>query len=98
MHPEDDNTFMCYPILLRKFDPANGEMMSDFLINATPFAESPYDYLILLLANDTGDVIPNALKFPKRGFQCYKLREGRRDGSSSFPISYRGNSKDVGVL
>lgn len=64
-----DNTFMCYPILLRKFDLANGEMMSDFLINAAPFAESPYDYLILLLTNDTGDVIPNALKFPKRGFQ-----------------------------
>lgn len=64
-----DNTFMCYPILLRKFEPTNAEMMSDFLINATPFAESPYDYLILLLANDAGDVIPNALKFPKRGFQ-----------------------------
>lgn len=56
-------------IRLRKFDPANGEMMSAFLINATPFAESPYDYLILLLLNDNGDVIPNALKFPRRGLR-----------------------------
>lgn len=44
-------------------------MMNDFLNNATPFAESPYDYLILLLTNDTGEVIPNALKFPKKVFQ-----------------------------
>lgn len=64
-----DNTFMCYPILLRKFELANEEMMNDFLINATPFAESPYDYLILLLTNDAGEVIPNALKFPKKVFQ-----------------------------
>lgn len=64
-----DNTFICYPILLKKFDPANGEMMNDFLINATPFAESPYDYLILLLINDNGEVIQNALKFPKKVFQ-----------------------------
>lgn len=64
-----DNTFMCYPILLRKFDPANEEMMNDFLINAIPFAESPYDYLILLLTNDIGEIIPNALKFPKKAFQ-----------------------------
>lgn len=64
-----DNTFVCYPILLRNFDPANEEMMNDFLITATPFAESPYDYFLLLLTNDTGEVIPNAIKFPKKAFQ-----------------------------
>ena len=64
-----DNIFMCYPILLRNFDPANEEMMNNFLITATPFAESPYDYLLLLLTNDTGEVISNAIKFPKKVFQ-----------------------------
>lgn len=67
--PHHDNTFVCYPILLRNFDPTNEEMMSEFLITAVPFAESPYDYLLLLLTNDTGEVIPNAIKFPKKAFQ-----------------------------
>ena len=64
-----DNTFLCYPILLKNFDPANEEMMNAFLITSVSFAESPYDYLLLLLANDTGEVIPNAIKFPKKVFQ-----------------------------
>lgn len=64
-----DKTFVCYPILLRDFDPANEEMMNDFLIAAAPFAESPYDYLLLFMTNDTGEVIPNAIKFPKKAFQ-----------------------------
>lgn len=63
------NTFVCYPILLRNFDPTNEEMTNEFLIAATPFAESPYDYLLLLMTNDTGEIIPNAIKFPKRVFQ-----------------------------
>ncbi len=33
------------------------------------FAESPYDYLLLLLTNDAGEIIPNAIKFPKKAFQ-----------------------------
>jgi len=64
-----DNTFLCYPILLRNFDPTNEEMMNSFLINSISFAESPYDYLLLLLANDAGEVIPNAIKFPQKAFR-----------------------------
>ena len=64
-----DNTFVCYPILLRNFDPTNEQIMSEFLIAATPFAESPYDYLLLMVTNDRGEVIPNAIKFPKKAFQ-----------------------------
>lgn len=64
-----DNTFLCYPVLLRDFDPANERLMSDFLISSIPFVESPYDYLLLLLTNDTGEIIRNALKFPKKIYQ-----------------------------
>ena len=42
--------------------------MNDFLITAIPFAKSPYDYLLLLMINDTGEVIPMQLSFPKRHF------------------------------
>ena len=64
-----DNTFLCYPIMLKDFDPKNEEMMNAFLIATISFAKSPYDYLLLLLTNDTGEVVPNAIKFPKKAFQ-----------------------------
>ena len=64
-----DNTFLCYPIMLKNFDPSNEEMMNAFLITSISFAKSPYDYLFLLLTNNAGEVIPNAIKFPKKAFQ-----------------------------
>ncbi len=64
-----DNTFLCYPILLKNFDPTSEEMINSFLITSISFAKSPYDYLLLLLENDAGEVIPNAIKFPKKAFQ-----------------------------
>ena len=64
-----DNTFLCYPILLKNFDPTNEEMMNSFLISSISFAKSAYDYLLLLLTNDTGEVLSNAIKFPKKAFQ-----------------------------
>ncbi|MBQ2822985.1 MAG: hypothetical protein IJF18_00205 [Oscillospiraceae bacterium] len=64
-----DNTFLCYPILFKNFDPANDEMMNAFLITSISFAKSPYDYLLLLLTNNAGEVIPNAIKFPKKAFK-----------------------------
>ena len=64
-----DNTFLCYPIMVKNYDPANEEMTNAFLITSISFAESPYDYLLLLLTNDIGEVLPNAIKFPKKVFQ-----------------------------
>lgn len=65
-----DNIFLCYPILLKNFNRTNNEeMMNFFLINSISFAESPYDYLLLLLANDAGEVLPNAIKFSKKAIQ-----------------------------
>ena len=64
-----DNIFLCYPILLKNFDPTNDEMIKTFLTTSISFAESPYDYLLLLMTNDAGEVIPNAIKFPKKAFQ-----------------------------
>lgn len=87
-----DNTFLCYPIMLKNFDPANEEMMNAFLITSISFAESPYDYLLLLLTNDSGEVIPNAIKFPKKVFQyiCDALNLGVEEEmdplASPYPI------------
>lgn len=43
--------------------------MNAFLIASISFANSPYDYLLLLLTNNAGEVIPNAIKFPQKAFQ-----------------------------
>ena len=64
-----DNAFLCYPIMVKNYDPANEEMTNAFLITSISFAKSPYDYLLLLLTNDIGEVLPNAIKFPKKVFQ-----------------------------
>lgn len=40
-----------------------------FQFTAASFAESPYDYLLLLMTDDKGEVIPNAIKFPIKAFQ-----------------------------
>lgn len=64
-----DKTFVCYPILLKNFNPANEEMINEFLMATTTFAESLYDYLLLLMTNETNEVISNAIRFPKKTFQ-----------------------------
>lgn len=64
-----DNIFLCYPILLRNFEPTNELMMSSFLTIAATFAETPYDYLILLVSNDIDKVEQNAIKFPKKALE-----------------------------
>ena len=65
-----DDIFMSYPIILNKFDITNEEMLNDFLIKTLEFANSPYDYLILLLSTNDGKVMNEAMKFSK-GFYRY---------------------------
>lgn len=81
-----DNIFLCYPILLKNFDAANEEKMNAFLITSASFAKSPYDYLLLLLTNDAGEVIPNAIKFPKKAFQYIYNSKFRTLISSHFSL------------
>ena len=64
-----ENTFSCYPILLRNFNIENEDMMNDFLISSLSFLESPYDYLILLQTNATREVMKWGVKFSRRCYQ-----------------------------
>lgn len=59
-----------YPILLRNFDTTDETMMSAFMLQSVSFAEASYDYLVMLTADGEGKILPYALKFPKRFFQC----------------------------
>lgn len=64
-----ENTFLCYPILLRNFDMSDENQMNQFLISTIEFATSSYDYLILLITDKDGTIVPTGLKFPKRVFE-----------------------------
>lgn len=85
-----ENTFLFYPIVLKYFDISDETQMNDFLVNAIPFASSPFDYLILLTTNYEGKVMPNAIKFPKRFFQNLNnvLSSGKEDEMSKFALPY----------
>lgn len=85
-----ENTFLFYPIVLKDFDITDDTQMYYFLVNSIPFASSPFDYLILLTANNEGKVMPNAIKFPKRFFQNLNvlLSSGKEDEMSKFALPY----------
>ena len=87
-----ENIFTCYPILLRDFDVTDETMMQAFLLQSIAFADASYDYLVMLIADGEGKIIPNALKFPKRAFQCIQAElygkdfEYIEDFTSPFPV------------
>ncbi len=67
-----ENIFACYPILLRDFDVTDETMMRTFLLQSIAFAEASYDYLVMLILDTEGKVLPNAIKFPQRTFRCLR--------------------------
>lgn len=65
----EDGIFCCYPIVLKKFDFTNEEMLQEFMISVASIPQFPYDYLILMVCNDGGNVLPMAVRFSKRLFE-----------------------------
>lgn len=65
-----EKTFYCYPVILKHFNLTDDkEMIDHFLVNAVSFAESIYDYIDLILTNDEGKLLNNALRIPKKAFE-----------------------------
>ena len=62
--------------------------MNDFLITAIPFAESPYDYLLLLTVNDTGEVLKRFVSC-----KCYAVRESQYQQFQNLPPYCKRNQK-----
>lgn len=87
-----ENIFACYPILLRDFDVTDESMMQAFLLQSIAFADNSYDYLVMLILDAEGKVLPNAIKFPKRAFRCLQAElngeafEYLEDFTSPFPV------------
>ena len=98
VYPE--NIFACYPILLRDFDVTDETMMRAFLLQSIAFAEASYDYLVMLILDTEGKVLPNAIKFPQRTFRCLRAElngepsKYLEDFTSPFPIEVTSDMLD----
>ena len=55
-----------YPIIVDNFDTSSESNLNEWFIGCIPFADTPFDYLVILCANETREINPVALLFPKR--------------------------------
>ena len=55
-----------YPIIVDNFDMSSENDLNEWFMGCIPFADTPFDYLVILCANETREINPVALQFPKR--------------------------------
>ncbi len=55
-----------YPIVVENLDLTKESNINDWLIGCMPFADSHFDYLVLLCLNEEGVISPTAMQFSKR--------------------------------
>jgi hypothetical protein len=77
----EDGVLRSYPIIFKAFDWTNEEMVQKFIVNTVAFAQSAFDYLIVLTSNEENYILPNALKFSKQYFE--KVQESFVSGEQN---------------
>lgn len=55
-----------YPVIVDNFDMSSESDLNEWFMGCIPFADTPFDYLVILCANETREINPVALQFPKR--------------------------------
>lgn len=55
-----------YPIIVGNFDMASESNLTECLLGCIAFADAPFDYLVILSANESEEINPTALQFPRR--------------------------------
>lgn len=55
-----------YPIIVGNFDMALESNLTECLLGCIAFADAPFDYLVILSANEFEEINPTALQFPRR--------------------------------
>lgn len=66
----EEAVFKHYPIILRSFDMTSEEVMQDFVLRTIAFAETSFDYMLVLQCDENGAILQHAIKFPKRFFKA----------------------------
>ena len=55
-----------YPIIVGNFDMASESNLTEWLLGCIAFADAPFDYLVILSANESKEIDSTALQFPRR--------------------------------
>ena len=55
-----------YPIIVDNFDMASESNLTEWLLGCIAFADAPFDYLVILSANESKEIDSTALQFPRR--------------------------------
>lgn len=55
-----------YPIIVGNFDMALESNLTECLLGCIAFTDAPFDYLVILSANESEEINPTALQFPRR--------------------------------
>lgn len=59
----------CYPVVVDGLDLSLESILNEVLISCIPFADTSFDYLVIISSNKQGEINPSALQVPK---QIYK--------------------------
>ena len=55
-----------YPIIVDNFDMTSEDSLTEWLLGCISFADAPFDYLVILSANESKEINSIALQFPRR--------------------------------
>lgn len=69
----EDGILSFYPIILKKFNIADGEMMTNFLVSIASISKFPYDYMVLMCCKEKEEILPVALKISNRLFELLSI-------------------------
>ena len=65
----EDGILSFYPIILKKFNITDGDMITDFLVSVASIAKFPYDYMVLMCCKGKEEILPVALRISNRLFE-----------------------------
>lgn len=61
-----------YPIIVDNLDMSSESNLVQWFLGCVSFADAPFDYLVVLCTNNTGEISPNALQIPRQLFTDVK--------------------------
>jgi len=70
-----------YPVIVHDLDLTSSDALTRLLIDCIPFADTAFDYLIVVLRNSRGDILPSGLNLPKILLTDFKKVIDANDGA-----------------
>ena len=77
----------CYPIIVDDLDATSGDDLTELFLNSISFADSSFEYMVVLFSDEPGRVEPSALRLPRQLFCDAKAENESRDGGRSQNLS-----------